>query len=139
MKKTKSVIIGSGRLGASIATMLSDQGRDVLIVDKEQTSFRKLNETFSGYDIIGDATDMSILENEASIREADEVIITTDSDNVNLFIAHLCFYVYHVPNIYVRFTDNDKGVLVKKTNIQTIYPFVLSIDDFCQKREKVKK
>lgn len=139
MKRTKSIVIGSGRLGASIAAMLSDQGKDVIIVDKEQASFRKLNETFSGYDVIGDATDMSVLENEASIHEADEVIITTDSDNVNLFIAHLCYYMYHVPNIYVRFTDNDKGVLVEKTNIQTIFPFVLSIDDFNQKREKVTK
>ncbi|HAX03082.1 MAG: hypothetical protein A2Y45_06580 [Tenericutes bacterium GWC2_34_14] len=139
MKRTKSIVIGSGRLGASIAAMLSDQGKDVIIVDKEQASFRKLNETFSGYDVIGDATDMSVLENEASIHEADEVIITTDSDNVNLFIAHLCYYMYHVPHIYVRFTDNDKGVLVEKTNIQTIFPFVLSIDDFNEKREKVKK
>jgi trk system potassium uptake protein TrkA len=139
MKRTKSVIVGSGRLGASIAAMLSDLGQDVLIVDKEQTSFRKLSETFSGYDIIGDATDMGILENEVNIQQADEVIITTDSDNINLFIAHLCYYVYHVPHIYVRFTDNDKGLLIENTSIKTIYPFLLSIDDFFEKRKQVTK
>lgn len=137
MKRTKSVVVGSGRLGASIATMLSDLGQDVLIVDKEQTSFRKLSETFSGYDIIGDATDMGVLENEVNIHQADEVIITTDSDNINLFIAHLCYYVYHVPHIYVRFNDNDKGMLVENTSIKVIYPFLLSIDDFLEKRLKV--
>jgi trk system potassium uptake protein TrkA len=138
MKRTKHIVIGSGRLGASIATWLSNQGYDVIIVDKEESSFRKLSENFGGYDIIGDATDMSVLEQEAMIHQADEVIITTDSDNVNLFIAHLCYYVYHVPHIFVRFTDNDKGILVEHTSIQTIYPFVLSMEDFIHQRQQVK-
>lgn len=134
MKRNKSLVIGSGRLGASIATMLSDLGDDVLIIDKDGSSFRKLSDTFSGYDVVGDATDLSVLENEALIYEAKEVVIVTDSDNVNLFIAHLCFYLYDVPHIYVRFSDNDKGKLVEHTTIQTIYPFILSIEDFQAKR-----
>jgi trk system potassium uptake protein TrkA len=136
MNKTKSVIIGSGRLGASIATKLSNLGHDVLIIDKEITSFRKLDETFSGYDVIGDATDLTVLENDGFIKEANEVIITTDNDNVNLFIADICYYIYDVPNIYVRFSDIDKGKLVENTTIKTIYPFILSIQDFMKQREK---
>lgn len=136
MKKNKSVVIGSGRLGASIAAMLSNSGNDVLIIDKDDSSFRKLADTFSGYDIIGDATDLSILENEALIKEAKEVIITTDSDNVNLFIAHLCFNIIDVPNIYVRLSDIDKGRLIENTTIKAIYPFVLSIDEFMKMREE---
>ena len=138
MKKNKSVVIGSGRLGASIAAMLSNAGNDVLIIDKDGSSFRKLSDTYSGYDVIGDATDLSILENEALIKEAKEVIITTDSDNINLFIAHLCFYLYDVPNIYARFSDNDKGKLIVNTTIKAIYPFILSIDEFMTMREEIK-
>jgi trk system potassium uptake protein TrkA len=138
MKRTKHVVIGSGRLGASIAVWLSDQGFDVIIVDKEESSFRKLSDTFGGYDIIGDATDMSVLEQDVMIQQAVEVIITTDSDNVNLFIAHLCYYVYHIPHIFVRFTDIDKGTLVEHTSIKTIFPFVLSMDEYIQKRQQVK-
>jgi trk system potassium uptake protein TrkA len=110
-------------------------GKDVLIIDKDNTSFRKLADTFSGYDVIGDATDLSILENEALIKEAIEVIITTDSDNVNLFIAHLCFNIIDVPNIYVRFSDTDKGKLIQNTSIRAIYPFILSIDEFMKMLE----
>jgi trk system potassium uptake protein len=138
MKKNKSVVIGSGRLGASIAAMLSNAGNDVLIIDKDGSSFRKLSDTYSGYDVIGDATDLSILENEALIKEAKEVIITTDSDNINLFIAHLCFYLYDVPNIYARFSDNDKGKLIVNTTIKAIYPFILSIDEFMTMRKETK-
>lgn len=138
MKRNKSLVIGSGRLGASIATTLSDLGDDVLIIDKDGSSFRKLSDAYSGYDVVGDATDLFILENEAYINEAKEVIITTDSDNVNLFIAHLCFYIFDVPHIYVRFSDNDKGILIENTTIKTIYPFILSVEDFFRKRQEHK-
>lgn len=127
--RNKTIVIGSGRLGANIATHLSGQGQDVLIVDKTSDSFRKLSDTYSGYDIVGDATDLAVLESSL-IEEAKEVIITTNDDNVNLYIAHLCFYIYDVPNIYARFSDTDKGQLIEKTTIKAIYPFILSINEF---------
>jgi trk system potassium uptake protein TrkA len=136
MKKNKILIVGSGRLGSSIAAKLSIKDNYVVIIDKDINSFRKLDEEFGGYDIVGDATDLQVLENEVQIHEVNEVIITTDSDNVNLFIAHICFYIYDVPHIYVRLNDNDKGVLLKNTTIKPIYPFSLSFDDYMKKREE---
>lgn len=138
MKKTKSkiLIVGSGRLGASIAGKLSSQGHDVVIIDKDISSFRKLNDEFGGYDIVGDASDLFVLENDVMINEVNEVIITTDSDNVNLFIAHICFYIYDIPHIYVRLNDNDKGILLNNTTIKPIYPFTLSYEDYMKKRKE---
>jgi len=136
MKRSKILIVGSGRLGSSIAAKLSVKDNYVVIIDKDINSFRKLDEEFGGYDIVGDATDLQVLENEVLIREVNEVIITTDSDNVNLFIAHICFYIYDVPHIYVRLNDNDKGVLLNDTTIKPIYPFSLSFDDYMKKRKE---
>jgi trk system potassium uptake protein TrkA len=136
MKKNKILIVGSGRLGSSIAAKLSVKDNYVVIIDKDVNSFRKLDEEFGGYDIVGDATDIQVLENEALINEVNEVIITTESDNVNLFIAHICFYIYDVPHIYVRLNDNDKGILLKNTTIKPIYPFSLSFEDYMKKREE---
>jgi trk system potassium uptake protein TrkA len=133
--KKKILIVGSGRLGASIAANLSSQGKDVIIIDKNGESFRKLDDEFGGYDLIGDATDLTVLENEAIINEVNEVIITTDSDNVNLFIAHICFYIYNVPHVYVRLNDVEKGKLLDNTTIQAIYPFNLSFEDYLQARK----
>lgn len=138
MKKNRNkiLIIGSGRLGASIAGKLSAAGLDVVIIDKDVSSFRKLDDEFGGYDIVGDATDLFVLENEVIINEVNEVIITTNSDNVNLFIAHICFYIYDVPHIYVRLNDNDKGILLKNTTIKPIYPFSLSFEEYMKKRSE---
>ncbi len=134
MKKDKILVIGCGRLGASIATKLSDLGFDVVMLDKSDDSFRKLDDNFGGYTVVGDATDQFVLESDDLIHEVKEVIITTDSDNINLFISHLCFFVYDIPKIYVRFSDTSKAKLIEHTTIEAIYPFILSLEDFLKKR-----
>lgn len=129
MKRNKFIVIGSGRLGSSIATKMSELGEDVFIIDANDDAFRKLQETFSGYEVIGDATDLGTLE-RANIKQARTVVVTTESDNINLFIAHVCFYIYHVPHIFVRLNDTDKGQLLEGTDIEPIFPFNLSIHEF---------
>lgn len=131
MKKTKIIVVGSGRLGATIATKMSENGHEVIIIDNDPDSFRKLNDSFSGYELVGDGTDISVLES-ANISTTPTVVLTTDSDNTNIFIAHVCFYMFDTPNIYVRLTDNDKGTLFENTTIQTIYPFKLSLNAFLE-------
>ncbi len=129
MKRNKFIVIGSGRLGSNIATSMSELGEDVIIIDAEDDSFRKLQESFSGYQVVGDGTDLTVLEN-AYIKHAKTVVITTDSDNVNIYLAHVCFYVYNVPKIFVRLSDTDKGKLLEGTSIRAIYPFNLSYSEF---------
>jgi trk system potassium uptake protein TrkA len=131
MKRNKFLVIGSGRLGSNIATKMSELGEDVIIIDATDDSFRKLQESFSGYQVVGDATDLSVLEN-AYIKHAKTVVITTDSDNVNIFLSHICYYIYNVPNIFVRLADTDKGELLEGTTIKAIYPFILSLGEFME-------
>ena len=135
MKRNKFIVIGSGRLGSNIATSMSELGEDVIIIDAMEDSFRKLQESFSGYEVVGDATDLSVLEN-AYIKEANTVVITTDNDNVNIFLAHICFYVYNVPKIFVRLSDTDKGKLLDGTTIKAIYPFNLSYSEFMDLKDE---
>ncbi len=135
MKRNKFIVIGSGRLGSNIATSMSELGEDVIIIDAIDDSFRKLQESFSGYQVVGDATDLTILEN-SYIKHAKTVVITTDSDNVNIYLSHICFYVYNVPRIFVRLSDTDKGKLLEGTSIKAIYPFNLSYSEFMDLNEE---
>ncbi len=136
--KNKSIIIGCGRLGSSIANYSSSQGEDVIVIDEDKESFNRLDDVFSGYKIVANATDVDELE-EAGIESARQVVITTGDDNVNLFLAHLCARVYGVPYIYVRFDDPDKGLLIQGMSIKAIYPFQLSKDRFNLLRSGVDK
>ena len=46
--KSTTVVIGSSRLGASIASMSSMDGIYTTIIDKDPSSFKKLDSGYSG-------------------------------------------------------------------------------------------
>ena len=131
------MIIGCGRLGTSIANYSSSQGYDVIVVDADPNSFNKLDETFSGYTVVADATDIEELK-DAFIDSVKEVILSTEDDNVNLFLAHACATIFEVPYVYVRFDDPDKGFLISGSSIKAIYPFQLSLTALNKLRTGVK-
>lgn len=127
--KNKTLIIGCGRLGASIASQISKEGRNVLIIDKNDGAFELLDDSFSGYKINGDVTDIATLE-EAYITSAKEMIITTGNDNVNLFLAYVARDIYDVPNVYVRLDDPVFAKLLDGKRVDVILPYQLSFDKF---------
>lgn len=134
MKRNKIIVIGCGRLGSNIASLLYRQGNDVILIDNSAKAFDKLMNSFGGYEIVGDATDLEVLEG-ASIKQAKEVVIVTGNDNINLYLAHICFHLYDVPNIYIRQEDDNMKKLIENTTIKAIYPFMLSVEDYLRLRE----
>ena len=127
-KKT-CIVAGCSRLGASLAGKLSEQGYDVIIIDKDKDSFRKLPVSFSGFQVIGDATDPDILA-EASIDKAILLIAATDNDNVNGMIAQIASRIYGVNEVFARLIDVDKAESLAGTRIQPLFPLELCIREF---------
>ena len=127
--KNKTIIIGCGRLGSSMANKCSLEGKNIIVLDKDADAFDRLSDTFGGYTMTGDVTDLTFLE-EAHITTAKEIILTTGDDNVNLFLAHVARKIYDVPEIYVRLDNPENEVLLKGMAIKAIFPFELSFDKF---------
>ena len=127
--KNKTLIIGCGRLGASIASKDSASGKNVIVIDRDPSSFELLSDRFSGLKFVGDVTDLSLLE-EAFITSTKDLVITTGDDNVNVFLAQIGRQIYNVPNIYVRLDDPDLEILLRGLDVHAIYPFELSLDKF---------
>ncbi|MBR5750265.1 MAG: TrkA family potassium uptake protein [Bacilli bacterium] len=126
--KNKTIVIGVGRLGSGIANRAAAKGQDVIVVDPNPKAFYSLDDTFSGFKVNSDSTDMFALEEHCDIKTAGQVVIVTGDDNVNLFLAYVCSLVYAVPRITVRFDDPDKGALVEGLpNVKAIYPFDLTL------------
>jgi trk system potassium uptake protein TrkA len=129
--RNKILIIGSGRLGSIIADRASARGENVIVLDEKESSFKKLDEAFTGFKVHGDATDITLLEQDCYIESVSEVVIVTGDDNTNLFLAHLCAEIYNVPRVYVRFDDPDKAILISGSpNVKAIYPSDLSANKF---------
>lgn len=123
------IIAGCSRFGANIASILSSQGKDVVIIDNDMTSFRKLSTDYSGFKINGDATDVDILL-EAGIKKADIVVAATNDDNTNIMISQISSEMFNVPKVVSRLYDTEKEIVYRDFDIKMIRPAKLSIDEF---------
>ena len=128
-KRERVIIVGCGRLGSRLATMLSDKGYQVVIIDNEEASFKKLPESFGGFQVKADGIDLDTLK-YVDIDDASMLVACTGNDNLNSLIAQIASRIYGVPNVFVRFEDTDKELLIKGFNIQGIYPFKLTMGVF---------
>lgn len=128
-KKKSAIIVGCGRLGATLAGDLSYNGYDISVIDKNENAFAKLPDNFSGYQINADGTDTGILENN-NIKNTDILLALTNSDNTNSMIAQIAKKIYGVPNVYIRLNNPELEELISDKDIKVIYPFKLSLDEF---------
>ena len=122
------IIIGCGRLGANLASTLSDDGGNVLIMDKNRDSFRRLSASFGGLSIVANGTDLDALQ-EAQIQNASTVIAVTNNDNTNIMIAQIARDMFHVDNVIARLFDPERESVYQEFGIKTICPAVLSVKE----------
>ncbi|MDR2047401.1 MAG: TrkA family potassium uptake protein [Clostridiales bacterium] len=130
-KKEKNdyvIVIGCGRLGASVADALSDGGRSVLIIDKDNDAFKKLSSSYGGLTLNGDATELHVL-NEAGADKAAAVVIVTNNDNTNILIAQLIKDRYGADNVIARLYEPERAYAYEGLNISTVCPARLSANE----------
>ena len=120
-----TVVVGCGRLGAGIADTLYDEGEDVVVVDKDKDSFRKLSSSFGVLSVEGNGMDLDILDS-VELKRADTLIAVTDNDNVNIMISQLAKEVFNVRKVIARLSDPQRSCIYQDFGIETICPSVLS-------------
>ena len=120
-----TVVVGCGRLGAGIADTLYGEGEDVVVVDKDKDSFRKLSSSFGGLSVEGNGMDLDILDS-VELKRADTLIAVTDNDNVNIMISQLAKEVFNVRKVIARLSDPQRSCVYQDFGIETICPSVLS-------------
>ncbi|QLC34511.1 Trk system potassium transporter TrkA [Halarchaeum sp. CBA1220] len=79
------VIVGAGEVGSSIAASLAES-HDVVVVDVDSDRVEQLTYEADVLPVEGDGTDSAVLE-EASVRDADIVVASTDNDETNLAVC----------------------------------------------------
>lgn len=127
-KSDYTVIIGCGRLGANLASALSDDGGNVLIMDKDRDSFRRLSPSFGGLTLVANGTDLDALT-EAKIQDASTVIAVTNHDNTNIMVAQIARDLYKVDKVIARLFDPERESVYQEFGIKTICPAVLSVKE----------
>jgi trk system potassium uptake protein TrkA len=81
--------------------MLSVEGHNVVVIDRDEHAFRRLGSTFNGVTLKGLGFDEEVLE-EAGIREADAFAAVTNLDNTNLMAAEVARKLFGVRHVVAR-------------------------------------
>ena len=87
------IICGAGRVGFTIAKLLSEQNHSITVIDQSSEDIQKINETFDVKAIVGKATSPAILE-KANISEADMIIAVTRNDEINMLICQIAYSLF---------------------------------------------
>jgi trk system potassium uptake protein TrkA len=99
------IIVGGGKVGSHLTSLLIEGGHRVHIVELEEDRAAELGARF-GDDLvgIGSGTEAVVLE-LSGIRSCDVLAAVTGADETNLAVAALARYEFEVPRIIARIVD----------------------------------
>jgi len=100
------IICGAGRVGFTIAKLLSEQGHSITVIDQSSEDIQKIDEALDVKAIVGKATYPSILE-KANASEADMIIAVTRNDEINMVICQIAFSIFNIPKKIARIRSQD--------------------------------
>ena len=100
------IICGAGRVGFTIAKLLTEQNHSITVIDQSSEDIKKINDSLDVKAIVGKATFPSVLEN-ANTKEADMIIAVTRNDEINMMICQIAYSIFKVPKKIARIRSQD--------------------------------
>ena len=79
----KIIIVGCGKVGSTLVEILSKEGNEITIIDKNAKNLEALTNTFDIMGVEGNGASFKT-QDEAGIKNADLMIAVTGSDELNL-------------------------------------------------------
>ena len=83
------MVVGGGKVGSNVARKLRTLKHEVVIVEQKRDRYELLEEEFEHAAILGDGTEMFVLEQAGMHRPPDIVVAVTGDDEDNLVICQL--------------------------------------------------
>ena len=95
------IICGAGRVGFTIAKLLSEQNHSITVIDQSSEDIQKIKDSLDVNAIVGKATYPSILE-KAKAVDTDMIIAVTRNDEINMLICQIAYTAFNVPKKIAR-------------------------------------
>jgi trk system potassium uptake protein TrkA len=113
------VIMGCGRVGSMVAIELDGKGHEVVIVDQDPDSFRRLGPDFSGTTVTGVGFDWDTLR-EAGVEKTDAFVAVSSGDNSNIVSARVARENFGVGTVIARIYDPRRAEIYQRLGIPTV-------------------
>jgi trk system potassium uptake protein TrkA len=112
------VIMGCGRVGATLAKSLEDNGHSVSVIDQNPEAFRRLVD-FGGNKVTGLGFDRDTLK-QAGIEDAFAFAAVSDGDNSNILAARVVRETFGIENVVARIYDPHRAEIYQRLGIPTV-------------------
>jgi len=113
------VVMGCGRVGASLADALSRIGHGVAIIDRDPAAFNRLSPEFAGQRVQGMGFDREVLL-RAGIESADAFAAVSSGDNSNIISARVARETFGVQRVVARIYDAKRAAVYERLGIPTV-------------------
>ena len=123
----KVVIMGCGRVGASVAARLSDEGHTVSIIDTDSFAFSRLPDSFQGRCIVGSGNDLRVLD-DVGIQDADAFIALASGDNRNILASQRAKHLFDVKTVVTRVKDPQRSEIFQELGLRTFSPTTIGAE-----------
>jgi len=117
----KIVIMGCGRVGAALATMLDAEGHDVTVLDIRPDAFKRLPPQFKGKKHAGNGIDQEVLA-RIGLDQADAFVAVTQGDNRNVMATQMAKHLFGVRRTLCRIYDPIREEIYGDLGLETISP-----------------
>jgi trk/ktr system potassium uptake protein len=99
------IAVGGGKVGVNVARKLLGMGHEVVVVEQDRQRYASLEEEFEHRAVLGDGTEMFVLEQAGVKRPPDVLVAVTGDDEDNMVIGQLAREAYGVPKVVARVND----------------------------------
>lgn len=123
------VIMGCGRVGASLAHALIRIGHEVAVIDRDEGAFRRLGADFPGARVLGVGFDRDVLI-KAGIERAEAFAAVSSGDNSNIISARVAREMFGVQRVVARIYDAKRAAVYERLGIPTIATVPWTTDRF---------
>lgn len=115
------VIMGGGKVGEYLASVLLDQGHEVAVIEEDRLTADRLSVELEGEYLIihGDGCDSDFQE-DAGIRKADVFVAVTGGDDNNLVACEIATRVFSVPRCIARVNNPKNRRIFRAIGIESI-------------------
>jgi len=121
------IIMGCGRVGARLASLMDKEGHQVTVIDLDPNSFRRLESSYKGNALVGNGADAVMLR-RANIQTADVFLALTQGDNRNIMASQIAKEIFKVKKVICRIYDPLRQEMYAEMGLESLSPTIVFSD-----------